>query len=103
MWTVAEPVVREWMRAPSRAGRRASKTPRDGAAEIGRFLGGVPALLSRGAALVEQLDDITRDGLVLAPETGRRHRPAEARRDRWTTAGAVGDRGSAGPGGLAVM
>ena len=33
------------------------------------FLAGVPGLMSRGAVLVEQLDAITRDGLVLAPET----------------------------------
>ena len=52
--------------------------------EVGRFFGEVPALLSRGAALVEQLDAITRDGLVLAPETVAAIGRAEARRSRWT-------------------
>ena len=56
------------------------------AAEVGRFLGGVPELLSRGAVLVEQLDAITRDGLVLAPQTVADIGRAEARRNRWTTA-----------------
>jgi ubiquinone biosynthesis protein len=34
--------------------------------------------------LVEQLDAITRDGLVLAPETVAAIGAAEARRGRWT-------------------
>jgi ubiquinone biosynthesis protein len=36
--------------------------------------------------LVEQLDEITRDGLVLAPDTVAAIGRAEARRTRWTTA-----------------
>ena len=55
-------------------------------AGVGRFLGLVPGLLSRGAELVEQLDTITRDGLVLAPETVAAIGRAEARRNRWTAA-----------------
>ena len=43
-------------------------------------------LLSRGASLVEQIDIITRDGLVLAPETVAAIGRAEARRNRWTVA-----------------
>ena len=82
MWKVSEPVVREWIE------RRLGPTGRiedvaEGAGEIGRFLSGVPALLARGAALMEQLDSITRDGLVLAPETVAAIGAAEARRNRW--------------------
>jgi ubiquinone biosynthesis protein len=85
MWTVAEPVVREWIeRHLGPAGRIEGVT--EGAREVGRFLGDVPALLSRGAALIEQLDTITRDGLVLAPETVAAIGRAEARRNRWTAA-----------------
>jgi ubiquinone biosynthesis protein len=81
MWTVAEPVVREWIeRHLGAAG--VLEGAADGAGEFGRFLGGVPALLARGAALVEQLDAITRDGLVLAPETVAAIGRAEARRNR---------------------
>jgi ubiquinone biosynthesis protein len=85
MWTVAEPVVREWIeRHLGAAG--VLEGAADGAGEFGRFLGGVPALLARGAALVEQLDAITRDGLVLAPETVAAIGRAEARRNRSTAA-----------------
>ncbi len=85
MWTVAEPVVREWIaRHFGPAGRLEGAA--EGAIEVGRFLGGVPELLSRGAVLVEQLDTITRDGLVLAPQTVADIGRAEARRNRWTTA-----------------
>ena len=85
MWTVAEPVVREWIeRHLGPVGRLEGAA--EGAAEVGRFLGDVPGLLSRGAGLVEQLDAITRDGLVLAPETVAAISRAEARRNRWTAA-----------------
>src|SRR5262245_57632066 len=85
MWRTAEPVVREWIeRHLGPAGRLEGAA--EGALEVGRFLGEVPGLLSRGAALVEQLDAITRDGLVLAPETVAEIGRAEARRNRWTTA-----------------
>jgi ubiquinone biosynthesis protein len=80
MWTVSEPVVREWMeRHLGPAGRI-----EDAAQGAAGFLAGVPALMTRGAVLVEQLDTITRDGLVLAPETVAAIGQAEARRGRWT-------------------
>jgi ubiquinone biosynthesis protein len=87
MWTVAEPVVREWItRNLGPVGR--VEDAAEGAVEVGRFLGEVPGLLARGAALVEQLDAITREGLVLAPQTVAEIGTAEARRNRWT-AGAL--------------
>jgi ubiquinone biosynthesis protein len=80
MWTVSEPVVREWMeRHLGPAGRL-----EDAAQGAAGFLAGVPQLLSRGAVLVEQLDAITRDGLVLAPETVAAIGAAESRQGRWT-------------------
>jgi ubiquinone biosynthesis protein len=80
MWTVSEPVVREWVeRHLGPVGR--IENAAEGAAG---FLAGVPTLMSRGAVLVEQLDAITRDGLVLAPETVAAIGAAEARRGRWT-------------------
>ncbi len=83
MWSVSEPVVREWMeRHLGPAGQLEGAA--QGASEFGRFLGGVPALLGRGAELVAQLDDITRDGLVLAPETVAAIGRAEAKRNRST-------------------
>jgi ubiquinone biosynthesis protein len=87
MWTTAEPVVREWItRNLGPAGR--IEDAAEGAVEVGRFFGDVPGLLSRGAGLVEQLDAITRNGLVLAPETVADIGRAEARRNRWV-AGAL--------------
>jgi ubiquinone biosynthesis protein len=84
MWTVAEPVVREWIeRHLGPAGRVEGAA--EGAAEVGRFLGEIPGLLSRGASLLAHIDTITRDGLVLAPETVAAIGRAEARRNRGTT------------------
>jgi ubiquinone biosynthesis protein len=83
MWKVSEPVVREWIeRHLGPVGR--IEDAAQGAAEVGRLLSGVPALMSRGAAVVEHLDAITREGLVLAPETVEAIGAAEARRNRWT-------------------
>jgi ubiquinone biosynthesis protein len=56
----------------------------EGAGEIGRFLGQGPALLSRAGTLIDQIDDITRNGLVLSPETVEAIGRAEQRRNRWT-------------------
>ncbi len=68
MWSVADPVVREWIqRNLGPAGKLQDAA--EGAGEIGRFLGQVPALLTRAGTLIDQFDDITRNGLVLAPET----------------------------------
>ncbi len=86
MWKTAEPVVREWIeRNLGPLGKIEGAA--EGMGDIGRFLGGVPALLLRSAHLVDQLDDITRNGLVLAPETVAAIGAAEARRNRWLTAG----------------
>jgi len=84
MWSTADPVVREWMaRNLGPIGRLEDAV--EGAGEIGRFIGQAPALLTRAGTLLDQLDDITRDGLVLSPETVSAIGAAEARRNRWTT------------------
>ncbi|HZO48127.1 MAG TPA: 2-polyprenylphenol 6-hydroxylase [Xanthobacteraceae bacterium] len=83
MWKVAEPVVREWIeRHLGAPGMIEGAT--DGVREVGKFFGEVPSLLSRGASLVEQIDTITRDGLVLAPETIAAMGRAEAHHSRPT-------------------
>jgi ubiquinone biosynthesis protein len=85
MWAVAEPVVREWIeRNLGPVGR--IEDAAEGAIEVGRALGDMPQLLSRGAVLAEQLDAITRDGLVLAPQTVAEIGRAQARRNGWTAA-----------------
>jgi ubiquinone biosynthesis protein len=83
MWTVAEPVVREWIeRHLGVAGTLEGAA--ENAVELGKFFGGLPALLSRGAVLAEQFDALTRNGLVLAPESVAAIGRAESRRNRWT-------------------
>jgi ubiquinone biosynthesis protein len=84
MWTVAEPVVREWIeRHLGPAGRLEHAA--EGAVEVGRFLSDVPALLARGAVLAERVDAMTQNGLVLDPATVADIGRAEARRNRWST------------------
>ena len=84
MWSTAEPVVREWMaRNLGPAGKLEGAA--QGAAELGRFLGNVPVLLTRGAGVLDQLDELTREGvLLLSPQTIAEIDKAEARRSRWT-------------------
>jgi ubiquinone biosynthesis protein len=85
MWKTADPVVREWIeRNLGPIGKLEDAV--QGAGEIGRFIGQVPGLLTRAAVLLDQVDDITRDGLVLSPVTVEAIGKAEARRNRWTAA-----------------
>ncbi len=85
MWSTAEPVVREWMtRHLGPAGRIEGVA--EGFADVGRFLGSAPGLLRRGARVLDQLDEVTRDGLVLSPQTIAEMDKAESRRSRWTVA-----------------
>jgi ubiquinone biosynthesis protein len=83
MWSTAEPVVREWMtRNLGPAGKLENAAA--GVAEVGRFVGNAPGFLTRGARVLDQLDEITRDGLVLSPQTIAEIDKAEHRRSRWT-------------------
>ncbi len=85
MWSTAEPVVREWItRNLGPAGQLENAA--HGATEVGRFIGNAPGLLTRGARVLDQLDEITRDGLVLSPQTVAEIGKAEARRNRWMVA-----------------
>ena len=86
MWQTAEPVVREWVeRHLGPAGR--VEDAAGSAMEFGRSLGGLPALLGRAVTLADQLDEITRDGLMLDPKTVSAIGAADARRNRWLTVG----------------
>jgi ubiquinone biosynthesis protein len=84
MWSTADPVVREWIeRNLGPVGKLEDAV--EGAGEFGRFAAQVPGLLTRSGYLLDQLDAITRDGLVLSPETVQAIGKAEARRGRATT------------------
>jgi ubiquinone biosynthesis protein len=81
IWTTAEPVVREWMtRHLGPAGKLEGAV--EGAGELGRFVGKVPGLLTRGARVLDQLDEVTRDGLVLSPQSIAELDKTETRRRR---------------------
>ena len=83
MWSTAEPVVREWMtRNLGPAGKLENVA--QGASDIGRFVGNAPGLLTRGVRVLGQLDEMTRDGLVLSPQTIAEIDKTERRRRRWT-------------------
>ena len=85
MWKTADPVVREWIaRNLGPIGKLEDAV--QGAGVIGHFLGEVPALLSRAGTLLDEIDTMTRDGLMLSPQTVKAIGAAEARRNRWSTA-----------------
>jgi ubiquinone biosynthesis protein len=82
MWSTAEPVVGEWMaRHLGPAGKLENAA--EGTLALGRFAGSVPALLTRAARVLEQLDENTRDGFVLSERTFAEIDKAEALRDFW--------------------
>jgi ubiquinone biosynthesis protein len=82
MWSTAEPVVREWMtRYLGPVGKLEAAA--EGAGEIGRFASNLPGLLARGARVLDQIDEATRDGLSLSPHTIAEMAKTEARRNRW--------------------
>jgi ubiquinone biosynthesis protein len=61
-------VVREWIeRNLGPVGR--IQGAMSGAGEIGRVLAGLPAIISRSVAVLEQLEDMTREGLTLSEDT----------------------------------
>ncbi|HEY0235726.1 MAG TPA: 2-polyprenylphenol 6-hydroxylase [Afipia sp.] len=85
IWTTAEPVVREWIeRNLGPLGRIQAAV--GGAGELGRVASGLPAIAARSVALLGQIESITRDGLVLSPETIKAIAAAEAKKTRWQAA-----------------
>jgi len=86
MWATADPVVREWIaRHLGPAGKLEGAF--EGAGELGRFASQVPSLLSRAGNILDQIDDATRNGIVLAPESVEAIGRAEARHNRWVAGG----------------
>ena len=95
MWSTAEPVVREWItRNLGPVGRLEGAV--QGAGELGHFLSGVPGFLTRAARVADQIDDATRDGVVLSQETVAALRRGAGAADAVADGGAVGDRGAVG-------
>ncbi len=82
MWRTSAPVVEDWI---ARNLGPVGQLQRAGAGlhEVGGFAAGVPQLLQRTARVMGQLDEATRDGLRLAPESLEGIGKAEARRAFW--------------------
>ncbi len=86
IWTTAEPVVREWIeRNLGPVGRIEGVVT--GAGDLGKIVSGLPGIAARSVALLERSEVITRNGLLLAPETVEAIGRAEGRQSRWLTAG----------------
>jgi ubiquinone biosynthesis protein len=84
IWTVADPVVREWIeRNLGPVGR--IQGAMSGTGELGRVLTSLPSIAARSMAVLEQLETMTRDGLTLSPETIAAMGRTEARNGRWRT------------------
>jgi ubiquinone biosynthesis protein len=82
IWTVADPVVREWITENlGPIGRMQGAIA--GAGELGRLLGGLPAIASRTVSLIEQFEAMAREGLTLGPDTIAEIKRAEERSQRW--------------------
>lgn len=85
MWSTSAPVVEDWIArnlGPVGQLQRAGM----GLGEVSHFATEVPALLTRTARVVEQLDEATRDGIHLAPSSLDGIGRAEARRAFWGNA-----------------
>ncbi|MCB1413443.1 MAG: 2-polyprenylphenol 6-hydroxylase [Xanthobacteraceae bacterium] len=84
IWTVADPVVREWIeRNLGPVGRIQGAMA--GAGELGKAAAALPALASRAVRVLEQFEIMVRDGMVLAPDTIAAIARARARQNRWRT------------------
>ena len=84
IWTVADPVVREWIaRNLGPIGRVQGAMA--GAGELGRVLSGLPAIATRSMAVLERFETMTRDGIRLSPESIAAMGRSEGRKNRWRT------------------
>jgi ubiquinone biosynthesis protein len=84
IWKVADPVVREWIeRNLGPIGKIESALA--GGGEIVSVLSGLPSIVSRSVTVLNQLEAMTRDGLVLAPETIAAIGRSERRKSRGRT------------------
>jgi|LNFM01.1.fsa_nt_gb ubiquinone biosynthesis protein len=85
IWTAAEPIAREWIESNLGAAG-AMKDAREGAGELGKFLGQMPALLAGAEQTMASLSEMARGGMRLDQATIERLAAAEAahtRSGRW--------------------
>ncbi len=85
MWKTSEPVVREWIERNLGPVGRIEEAGR-GALGLAGLLVHIPSLVTRAERLALTLDEATRRGFPLAPESVAEIGRAEARRARWGNA-----------------
>lgn len=83
IWTAAEPIAREWVES-NLGPAGAIKDAREGASELGRLLGDVPALLGQAERTLLALAEAARSGVRLDDETVARLAEADTRSARWS-------------------
>jgi len=84
IWKTADPVVREWIeRNLGPLGRIHGAM--SGAGELGHLLTKLPEIANRAVTVLEQLEDMTREGHMLSPETIEALGRKEAKKARLST------------------
>jgi ubiquinone biosynthesis protein len=84
IWKTADPVVREWIeRNLGPLGRIQGAV--SGAGELGHLFSKLPEIANRAVTVLEQLEDMTREGHMLSPETIEALGRKEAQKARWST------------------
>jgi ubiquinone biosynthesis protein len=84
IWKTADPVVREWIeRNLGPLGR--IQGAMSGVGELGHLLSRLPEIANRTVTVLEQLEDMTRDGHLLSPDTIEALGRKEAKKARLST------------------
>jgi ubiquinone biosynthesis protein len=84
IWTTADPVVREWIeRNLGPVGRIQGAV--SGAGELAHLLSKLPEIANRTVTVLEQLEDMTREGHLLSPDTIEALGRKEAKKARLST------------------
>ncbi len=83
LWVAAEPIAREWLEANLGAAGRL-RDAGEGAQNVGRFMGGVPALLAQAERTAQSFADMVGSGLRLDDHTIQRLAEENAQQSRWT-------------------
>ncbi len=81
IWTVSEPVVREWMESHFGAEGRIEQAA-EGAVSLGRFAGHIPRLLGQAEAAADAFSAMAEEGLRLDRYTVERMADAQSRKGR---------------------
>src|ERR1700759_4007775 len=84
IWSTADPVVREWIeRNLGPVGR--IEGAMSGAGQLAHLLSRLPEIANRTVTVLEQLEDMTREGHLLSPDTIEALGRKEAKKARLST------------------